>query len=194
MAPEKMTALLGGAFNPPHLSHLLAAALALSRSDCRELWLVPCLSHPFGKSLASFEDRSALCERLIGPFGPRLKVSRIEGELGGTSYTVRTLEDLSKRHPGRKWAWLIGSDNVGDLPRWKDAGRLPSLAKLWVVPRPGSAPPGVPAGPGLEWLGSTPLPAISSTEIRERIAKGEPVTGLTLQSVAEEIAARGLYR
>jgi len=194
MPGEKITALLGGSFNPPHLAHLLAAGLALSRADCEALWLVPCFAHPFGKGLASFEDRSALCERLIAPFGPRLKVSGIEGELGGTSYTVRTLEELSRRHPGRKWAWLIGSDNVEDLPRWKESERLAALARLWVVPRSDAAAPAASGGASLEWLGSTPLPAISSTEIRERIADGKPVTGLTAKNVAEEIARRGLYR
>ncbi|MEW6774881.1 MAG: nicotinate (nicotinamide) nucleotide adenylyltransferase [Bdellovibrionota bacterium] len=186
-----MIALLGGSFNPPHLCHLLAAGLVLGEPDCEECWLVPALSHPFGKELLPFGERLALCEAMATPFGSRISVCGIEGELGGTSYTVQTLEALRSKHPDKKFAWVIGSDNVADLPKWKEAERLPSLCSLWVVGRGGVD---VTLPSTLRRVGGISLPAISSTDIRSRVKEGKPIAGLVTAEVARRIAERGLYR
>jgi len=59
---EKQVALLGGSFNPPHVAHLMAAYWALATQGVAEVWLLPAFQHPFGKSLAAFEDRVRMCE------------------------------------------------------------------------------------------------------------------------------------
>lgn len=188
------TALLGGSFNPPHLSHLLGAAVALNQSDCAECWLVPVAGHPFGKDSAPFGERVAMCERMIAPFEGRLGICPIEQELEQPSYTVQTLSALSKRHPGRRWAWIIGSDNVGHLGKWKDVERLFDLAEVWVLGRGGTQDGKSPYADRLRWITTDDLPIISSTEIRERVRKGESIAGLVVQSVADYVAARELYR
>lgn len=190
------TALLGGSFNPPHLAHLLAAGLVLGEPDCAEARLVPCAAHPFGKDLIAFEERVALCGLLIAPFEGRLSVCEIEKELGQPSYTVRTLEALKKREPERSFAWVIGADNVPELHQWKDVQALFEAAEIWVVGRKGSpvAFGTQPAsGPRVRWVGESPLPDISSTQVRERLGRGEPVRGLVPDAVADRIAERGLF-
>ena len=102
-------ALFGGSFDPPHVGHLLAAAYVLATEPVDELWLVPVLQHPFAKPLvASYEHRVALCERLAAEL-PRSRVSRAEQESGQTR-TVDLLEWLQRKHPGVRWALVLGTD------------------------------------------------------------------------------------
>lgn len=187
---RQITVLLGGAFNPPHLAHLLAAGAALADPSCAEAWLIPCAAHPYEKELLPFERRVALCEAMIAPFAGRLSVSEIESELPEPNYTVRTLEALRERHPGRAFAWLIGSDNAMGIHQWKDAERLPELAEIWVVGRTGESAE-IPSH--MHQLAGLPLPPISSTLVRNRIAAGEPWRGLVAGAVAEIIEARRYY-
>ena len=185
------TVLLGGSFNPPHLAHLLAAGAALAEPACAEVWLVPCASHPFEKELLPFAARAALCRAMIARFEGRVSVCEVEAQLPEPSYTVRTLDALKSRYPERRFAWLIGSDNVAGLPKWKDAARLHELADIWVAPRGGEDA----AIPGhLHVLPGPPLPAISSTSIRAAIAAGKPWRGLVQGDVAAMIEEEGYYR
>src|SRR4051812_6330106 len=103
-------ALFGGSFNPPHVAHQLACAyvLATARPHVDELWMVPTFKHPFDKQLAPYADRVAMCELAARPFD-RVTVSRIEEELGGDSFTLRTVEELKRRHPRDQFALVIGA-------------------------------------------------------------------------------------
>ena len=188
---DKVTVLLGGAFNPPHLAHLLAAGAALSDPACADVWLIPCAAHPYEKDLLGFEQRVELCEAMIAPFAGRLSVSRIESELAEPNYTVRTLEALRGQHPGRAFAWLIASDNAMGIHQWKDAERLPELADIWVVGRTGEGGE-IPAH--MHQLAGLPLPPISSTLVRGRISAGESWRGLVAGSVAELIEQKHYYQ
>jgi len=96
--------------------------------------------------------------------------------------TARTLEHLVERHPGRRFALLVGADILPETPRWYRWDRVKELARVVVVGRQGY-PGGV----------SPALPAISSTEIRDRLARGEPVDGLLPSRVLEYLRSHGLY-
>src|SRR4051812_6311472 len=96
-------ALYGGSFNPPHLSHQLAMVCALSTAPIDELWMVPTYKHPFDKPLAPFADRVRMCELAAAPFTP-VRVCRIEEELAGESYTLRTVKALQARHPWHQFS------------------------------------------------------------------------------------------
>ena len=188
------TALLGGSFNPPHLAHLLAAAAALEQPDCEECWLVPVAGHPFGKDVVSFEERQEMCEAMIAPFAGRLGVCPIERELDEPSYTVRTLRALHERHPGRAWAWIIGSDNIADLGKWKDVDALFDLAQVWVAGRGGAGDGESPYAGRLRRITEADLPAISSTDVRRLVGEGQPVRGLVVDAVARRIEEQRLYQ
>lgn len=73
-------ALFGGSFNPPHVAHQLVALYALETQPIDELWFLPVWDHVFGKQLASYADRVAMCEHAAAALGPRVKVDRGEEE------------------------------------------------------------------------------------------------------------------
>ena len=108
----------------------------------------------------------------------RVEVSRIEQELDGPSLTLRTLEELQRREPGRELRLVIGSDLLAETHAWHRFDRICELAPLIVVQRAGHVTdPAVPA-----------LPDISSTEARRRLRAGEPTTGLLSPRVADYAA------
>jgi nicotinate-nucleotide adenylyltransferase len=110
MSGSRTVALLGGSFDPPHIGHVLMASWALCVEEVQEVWLLPTFIHPFGKALSAYETRCEMCEGAIAHLGPTARVERIEQELGGVSYTVRTLEALSRREPDVSWRWVGGAD------------------------------------------------------------------------------------
>jgi nicotinate-nucleotide adenylyltransferase len=182
----RAVAILGGSFNPPHVAHLMAAYWALATQDVSEVWLLPAYQHPFGKALAPFEDRVRMCE-LAARAIRGVAVCTAEAELAGdplVGKTARTLEHLHARHPDHRFTLVVGADVLPDTDKWYRWDRVEELAHVVVVGREGYPPvPGAPT-----------LPAISSTLVRERIARGEDVVGLVPRSVREYVERRGLYR
>lgn len=177
-------ALLGGSFNPPHVGHLMAALYVRATLGCGEVWLVPSFNHPFGKPLAPFEDRVAMCEAMGEDLGTWLKVSRAEAEVGGEGRTIELLEWLLPRHPGARFRFVIGSDILADLPKWKAWERVQALVQVTVLHRAGYPAPGA-LGP--------PMAEVSSTEIRRRLEHGEPLADLVPRRALEVARSRGLY-
>jgi nicotinate-nucleotide adenylyltransferase len=179
-------ALFGGSFNPPHVAHQLACAYVLStaRPLVDELWVIPTFKHPFDKQLAPYADRVAMCERAARPFGGRVQVSRIEEELGGESYTLRTVQALKERHPDASFALVIGTDLLGELDRWHGWPELERAIEFIVVGRGGYA----------ELRPSeVTLPEVSSSEVRARLQSGAPVDSLVDAGVLDYVRAHGLY-
>lgn len=160
MTETGITAVFGGSFNPPHLAHVLAAATVLARFEVARILVVPTFKHPFAKSLAPYPERVEMCERAMRSM-PQVVVSRVEEELGGESRTLRTLEHLKEQHPGWHLRFLMGADLVLESPKWFGFDRIVRLA-----------PPIVLGRAGITFEGAPPaiLPAISSTEIRAKIA------------------------
>jgi nicotinate-nucleotide adenylyltransferase len=192
-------ALFGGSFNPPHVAHQLACAyvLATARPRVDELWMVPTFKHPFDKQLAPFADRVAMCERAAQPF-QQVKVSRVEEELGGESYTLRTVEELKRRHPDDQFALVIGADLVAERERWHGWPKLKTLIEFIVVGRGGYGERGLGSPPkdgGAEGpVSVVHLPPISSTDVRRRIAGGEACDSFVDAAVLDYIREKGLYR
>lgn len=177
-------ALIGGSFNPPHIGHLIAAHYVRATQPVEEVWLLPSFRHPFGKSLAPFEHRVRMCEALCEDTSGWLKVSQVEREVGGEGRTVDTLDFLRARHSGVQFTFVIGSDILPDLPRWKDFARLQTLARVLVLQRAGYPSP-VAFGP--------PLVEVSSTQIRDRLARGDLPGELVPRAVLQYAQAHGLY-
>jgi nicotinate-nucleotide adenylyltransferase len=182
--PRPEIALLGGSFNPPHAGHAMAAWWALATQGVREVWLLPSWRHPFGKELAPWADRVRMCElaitQLRGAHVCTAEEALRDDPLCGR--TARTLEYLVEKHPERRFALLVGADILADTPRWYRWDRVTELARVVVVGRQG-----YPGGEG------PALPAISSSEIRERLAQGQPVEGLVPRAVLAHLRSRGLY-
>jgi nicotinate-nucleotide adenylyltransferase len=183
---RRSVALLGGSFNPPHVAHLMAAYWTLATQEVSEIWLVPSFRHPFGKALAPFEERVRMCE-LAARAVRGVAVCTAERELADdplVGKTVRTLEHLAAKHPTYDFALVVGADILPETPKWYRWERVTELARVVVVGREGYPP--VPGAPS--------LPAVSSTEIRAKIGRGEDVSGLVPRKVLTHILATGLYR
>jgi nicotinate-nucleotide adenylyltransferase len=182
----KEIALLGGSFNPPHVAHLMAAYWTLATQGVAEVWLLPSFRHPFGKPLAPFADRVRMCE-LAAAAIRGVHVCPAEAELAGdplVGKTVRTLEHLTEKHPRHRFALVIGSDILGETDKWYRFDRVRELARLIVVGRSGHRGAG----------GAPSLPPVSSTEIRERLGRGEDVSALVPARVLRYLEERRLYR
>ena len=179
-------ALLGGSFNPPHVAHLMAAYWTLATQGVAAVWLLPAYRHPFGKALAPFEDRVRMCE-LAAAAVRGVEVCTAEAELADdplVGRTARTLEHLVAKHPALRFTLVVGGDIVGETASWYRWDRVTELARIVVVGRQGHPDAGdLPS-----------LPAVSSTEIRSRIARGESVSALVPADVVRYVEERGLYR
>ncbi len=135
-------AIFGGSFNPPHVAHQMAALYVLETAPVDELWLVPAVRHAFGKTLAPFADRLAMCEAAAAALGPRVRVSAIERDLGEESRTLRTIRRLQQDHPGTTFSLVIGADLLAEVPSWLGGAELQRTVPFIVVGRAGFDGPG----------------------------------------------------
>jgi nicotinate-nucleotide adenylyltransferase len=174
------TGILGGRFDPPHLGHLALARAALARFDLAELRVAVVADAAHKASEAPADDRLALA-RLTFAGLPAVV------ELEQHRYTVDALEAHRYADP----IFLIGADELAVFPTWKRPERVLELARLGVATRPGTdvAPPG---SERIELFAIEPVD-VSSTEIRARVRRGEPLDGLVVPAVAAYIASHGLY-
>src|SRR5207247_5992811 len=104
----------GGSFNPPHMGHQMAVLYLLQALNAEAVWIVPANVHPFGKVLASFEHRVAMCRVLAAPFGERVEVSTVESEPTSTGKNYDTLVQLKQAHAARRFALAVGSDVLAE--------------------------------------------------------------------------------
>jgi nicotinate-nucleotide adenylyltransferase len=184
------TAVFGGSFDPPHVAHLAVAAYVLGIGDFERVLVVPVLEHAFEKNLAPFAERLDLCRRCFADL-PRVEVSGVEAELPRPSYTERLLERLKADRPDEPLRLILGSDVLPQTPRWHDFERVRALAPPFVITRPGFEAPEL--GPAL-------MPDVSSTHVRELLARREQpdaareLEWLVPKLVRRRIDERDLYR
>ena len=188
-------ALFGGSFNPPHVAHQMVCLVVLETCPVDAVWMVPTYRHPFDKQLADFEERIAMCELIARPLGERVVVSRIEAELeADKSRTLDTLLELRERHPETRFRLVIGADILAETSKWYRWADVEALAPPIVVGRTGYQHiHGAALDPRYDVVGLD-LPRVSSTEVRERLARGQRAEPLLSRAVMDHIAARGLYR
>jgi nicotinate-nucleotide adenylyltransferase len=188
---------MGGTFDPVHHGHLVAASEVQSWFDLEEVVFVP-TSQPWQK--ASREVTSAehryLMTVIATASNPRFTVSRVDIERGGPTYTIDTLRDLAKTLPETDLYFITGADALAEIFTWRDAKELFGLARFVGCTRPGyeMSPETLQGIPGDRvTILEIPALAISSTECRERRAKGEPVWYLVPDGVVQYIAKHNLY-
>jgi len=182
MVGPMRVAFFGGSFNPPHVVHQLVSLYVLETAAVDELWLVPCWKHPFDKALAPYEHRLRMCELAVAALGPRARASDVERRLGGESRTLVTVKALRAEHPAHVFSLVVGADIEPELSSWYGAEELVRTVPRIVIGRGGFA-----GGGGLV------MPAVSSTEVRTRLARGESVAGLLPRAVDEYIRQHRLY-
>jgi nicotinate-nucleotide adenylyltransferase len=194
--------IMGGTFDPVHYGHLVTAEEALVQFRLDTVVFMPTGSpqakrHPV---VTSARDRY-LMTIIATASNPDFTVSSLEIEREGPTYTVETLRALRSEYgEDVKLFFITGADAVLDMLGWKDAEDLADLATFIAATRPGYHLDGLTAAlasvarpPRVEPM-EIPALAISSTDIRERVADGRPIRYLLPEPVAAYIAKNGLYR
>jgi nicotinate-nucleotide adenylyltransferase len=184
--------LLGGTFDPPHLGHLVVAECALVELGLDEVRLLVA-GEPWMKSaVSSAEDRLALVEAAVAD-APGLVVDAREVGRVGPTYTADTLAELHAEEPEAAYFFVLGEDAAAELPAWERIADAFALATFVVVTRPGNTPPEASALPGPVVHLEIPQLYVSSTDLRERFARGGATRWLVPPSVDREVRRRGLY-
>lgn len=187
---------LGGSFDPIHLGHLLIAQDAFEQLGLDHLDFMPAAVSPLkGRELTASPAQRLEMVRLALAGDARFGVSDLELERGGTSYTIDTVRELSRRHEGAALHWIIGADQIARLHEWKEIGDLVRLLHFAYLARPGVEPVAPPAIPGLRLrrLEGHEI-AISSSELRGRVSQGLPLRYFVPLKVAAFIESQSLYR
>jgi nicotinate-nucleotide adenylyltransferase len=197
--------ILGGAFNPPHLGHLILAQEAHSQLGLDRVVFMPYAepSHRVLEDDPGPEARFTMCEYAVGA-DARFAVSRLEIDRGGKAYTVDTLRELRARSASSgsgddELFLVLGGDQAASLASWKDPAEVMSLAVVAVVERDDWRRDQI-----VEELGSLCAPdrvrffdmprvEISSSLIRSRARAGEPIRYLVPDKVANYVGAQSLY-
>lgn len=210
------TGILGGTFNPIHLAHLEIAAEVQQACQLDKVLFIPTADPPH-KQIAgetSFQHRLAMIEAALHDY-PYFQSCDLEIQRSGKSFSVDTLAILRQTNPQEEFYFIIGLDSYRDIASWKDFARLFSLCHLVVTTRPGvkinhhleplpvamhkdfcyAKDPGTlrnKSGNLLIFLEETCMD-ISSTQVRERLIKGQSIRHLVPAAVADYIDEHKLY-
>lgn len=194
--------IFGGTFDPPHLGHLILAAEAFAQLKLdRLLWLpTPLPPHKPGRPISPILQRMALVQAVVDP-DPDFELSRVDVDRQPPYYAVDTLHHLRQQMPEAALVYLMGGDSLHDLLTWHQPREFVAACdELGVMRRPGSAVDLSfleSALPGISTkvrFVDTPLLDISSSDIRRRIATGEPYRYFVTREVWAMIRAQGLYQ
>ncbi|HZT05613.1 MAG TPA: nicotinate-nucleotide adenylyltransferase [Chloroflexota bacterium] len=197
---KRRLGVIGGTFDPIHLAHLVAAQEAAYARGLDEVLFVPAAEPPHkrGEPVTDVRHRLAMTRLAIAD-NPRFRLSTIETDRGGVSYTVDTLRALAAE--GDDLCFIVGMDSLADLPAWHDPAGILALAEIAAVFRSGwerfdvnQLVAKIPSADGRIALVEMPALDISSTEIRRRVAASRPIRYFVPDAVAAYIDEHGLYR
>jgi nicotinate-nucleotide adenylyltransferase len=192
--------ILGGAFNPPHIGHLVCAQEALVQLELDKVVFIPVGEAPH-RELESDPGAEARLEmtELATAGDDRFEVSRLEIERSGPSYTADTLRQLREQAPDDELFLILGGDQAAELPRWHEPEEVLALANVAVVERVNWSRNAIWIKVGrlkgaerIRYI-DMPIIQVSSSGIRRRVGEGRPIRYLVPDKVAEYIAGKGLY-
>jgi nicotinate-nucleotide adenylyltransferase len=192
--------VLGGTFDPPHIGHLVLAAVACQdlRLD-RVLW-APAANppHKTDEPISPIEMRLEMLRRTLAG-NPAFEISRVDIDRPGPHYTVDMLSILHQEYPGAALTFLMGGDSLCDLLKWRDPARLISLARLGVMERTGceydldELEAHLPGLSRQLTIIDAPLIDISSSDLALRVARGRTIRYMVPEAVEAYIHEHRLY-
>ncbi len=197
--------IFGGSFDPVHYGHLILAEQCREQAKLEQVWFVPCSIQPLKERDSQTTDRQRIEMLEMATAGhDSFRVSRLEIERGGTSYTVETLEQIRITNPDDELFLLMGSDSLDSFAKWKLPERILELASPLVVNRPGSGPVDLSVlspfaaeerikQARLSVIES-PLIDISSTQLRQRVRDSRSIRYLVPRAVEKYIETQKIYR
>ena len=197
--PSFKLGIMGGTFNPIHQGHLVAAEFIWDKFKLEEVLFVPSGKPPHkgNNEIASPENRWMMTV-LATASNEHFSVSSIEIKRPGESYTRDTVLQLRQMYgEGTECFFITGADAIAEISTWHKTGDLPHLAKFIAVFRPGYKLDIKKIDPRFQkctYLVEVPALAISSTQIRERIKKGQTIKYLVPEVVEKYIYKNNLYR
>lgn len=187
--------VFGGTFDPVHWAHLVLAQCALDELKLDSILFIPA-GEPWRKSHRTVAPAVHRLEmlRLAVAGNDDFAVSDVELRREGPTYTADTLEALAGERLDDSFWFIVGADALADMPNWRDPERIAKHAVLAVAPRPGyeaADVPGVPRDRIVTF--AAPLMDISSSDIRDRLARARSARYLLPAAVEEYVRAQGLY-
>ncbi|PYZ94220.1 nicotinate (nicotinamide) nucleotide adenylyltransferase [Salipaludibacillus keqinensis] len=189
----KKVGLLGGTFDPPHLGHLMMAEEARLKTELDEIWWMPNRIPPH-KQLSSNtteNQRVTLVSKMVD-LHPSYKLSKVEMERSGPSYTVDTIKKLQNDHPDVQFSFIMGGDSLKHFSMWDRSDELQKMLPFIVLIRPGFAIPEATKFLDLTILDEISL-ELSSSYIREKVKNNSLNQFLLIKEVYEYIRENRLY-
>ena len=192
--------ILGGTFDPIHVGHIAVAHVAMECARLDRVLFIPSATPPHrGPAEADAAQRLEMSRLAIGGES-RFEVSDVEVRRGGKSFTSDTVRELKSAYPDDELFLILGWDAARLFSTWHEPDRIRADASVIVIGRPGTPAPsavdlraaGLDPDRTVVCLGGTP--DISGSELRESLAKGEPVGDCLPPAVERYIAEHGLYR
>ena len=191
--------VFGGTFDPVHIGHLLLAEAALMQAGLSLVLFMPAHIQPFKQNvdMSSDDDRIRML-RLATENNPNFGVTNIECDKGGVSYTIDSLRALKHEYEGAEICFLIGTDMFLNIEKWKDADTLIREFGLVVGKRPGyhaaeaeelAALLREKYNASVVFVDNPPID-LSSTEIRERVTRGETIRYRVQERVRQFLLVR----
>lgn len=194
--------IIGGTFDPIHYGHIGCAEAAAKAFDLDEVWFMPA-NHPNFKQDNDVNDikhRLKMCELALISYGnPKFKVSSLEADREGTTFTSETLEILRKNFPNTNLYFITGTDAVFALPQWHNYKEILDLATIIAVTRKGYHDPNEEQEKFLQQyadkikLVEADVIDISSSEIRQRLWNRLDVDDYVPSSIFNYMTNNNLY-
>jgi len=196
-----LVGLLGGTFDPVHIGHLIMAEAARDALGLDWIEFVPARipPHKADEPITQAGHRVGMLKAAIEN-APHFRLNLMELERTGPSFTIDTLSDLRQTRPDDVFVFIIGSDSLIDLPRWRDPQRILELTSLAVFERPGNVPDldelerTLPAIRDRLAFVDAPLIDISSSRLRAQVLGNRSVRYQTPDAVIAYIERERVYR
>jgi len=190
---KKRIGIYGGTFNPIHVGHLQIASTVIERAIVDEVWLMISPLNPFKQGADDIlpdNDRLRLAMKALAG-NERIKASDYEFHLPIPSYTWNTLQHLSNDYADCEFILVIGADNWTSFHLWKNYQDIIAGYEIVVYPRSGEEIDAATLPQGVTLI-DMPLIDVSSTDIRERIARRRSIRRLVPPTIIDDCI--GLYR
>jgi nicotinate-nucleotide adenylyltransferase len=181
--------LLGGSFNPIHCGHIAAARAVWKQLHLDKVWFVPTGKHAFDKPLLPWETRAELIRAALHEFS-HLELSEIDSDSKNTGFTFNLIKKLKIDTPENTFYFIIGADNVPELPLWYKYEELLDEMQFVVLNRPGNDIhrfSNLRYFDKLLFIEMEPV-NISSSEIRERIKDKQSISGMVPECVEKLVS------